>query len=137
MSTTLPGLEGHPPFSFQLQPRFKYLYVKVEGKMTTREQMLAYQGGIAEAMVPGLGKRLMVDGRDAERPLIELRAEMWTWMGETPHVKRIAIIANEEKTTKRVERSADVNRIRVAGFHSIEDGEEWLLRDIDPGKTGS
>ena len=116
-----------------MEPRGFYLYIHVTGKLTTREQMLAYQADIAKAMTPELNKRAMVDGREAERPLIELRAEMWTWMHETPCLQRIAIIATEERTTQRVARTADINRMVVAGFHSIEEGEEWLKRDIDPG----
>ncbi len=122
----------HPPFRYQMHPRAHYLYVKVEGKLVTREQMLQYQAAMAAAMTPELGRRVMIDGRDAERPLIELRAQMWTWMAETPHLRRVAIIANEERTTQRVARTADLNRMRVAGFHSIEEGEVWLLGDLDP-----
>jgi hypothetical protein len=122
--------EEFPPFRYQLEPRVNYLYVKVEGKLATRAQMLAYQGDIAKAMTPELGRRAMIDGRDAERPLIQLRAEMWTWMDETPCLRRIAIVANEERTTKRVARTADMNRMRVAGFHSVQDAEEWLLGDV-------
>jgi hypothetical protein len=82
-------------------------------------------------MTPELGKRAMVDGRDADRPLIELRAEMWTWMSQAPCLSRMAIIANEERTTKRVARTAALNRMVVSGFHSIEEAERWLLGDED------
>ena len=99
--------------------------------MLTRDEMLAYQAAITAAMTPELGRRAMVDGRDAERPLIQLRAEMWTWMSETPSLRRIAIIANEERTTKRVARTAEINRMRVSGFHTIEEAEAWLLGDLD------
>jgi hypothetical protein len=122
--------EEHPPFRYELEPRAGYLYVKVSGKMTTREEMLGYQQAIEKAMTPECGKRAMVDGRDAERPLIELRAEMWTWMSETPCMRRIAIVANEEKTTKRVARTAAMNRMVVTGFHTVEDAEEWLLAEV-------
>ncbi len=29
--------EEHPPFRYQLEPRGDYLYVRVEGKMTSRD----------------------------------------------------------------------------------------------------
>ena len=123
--------EEHSPFRFEVEPRDKYLSVKVTGKMMTREEMLSYQKAIADAMTPQLGKRAMVDGRDADRPLIELRAEMWTWMIQTPYIGRMAIIAEEERTTKRVARTAAMNRMVVSGFHSIEEAERWLLGDED------
>ena len=123
--------EEHPTFRYEMQPRNGYLYAWVEGKMTTHEQMLKYQGDMAAAMTPDMGRRVMIDGRDADRPLIQLRAEMWTWMAETPHLRRVAIIANEERTTKRVARTAELNRMRVSGFHSIEEGEAWLLGDAE------
>jgi hypothetical protein len=123
--------EEHAPFRYHLEPRGTYLYVKVEGKMTTREQMLAYRSAIASAMTPELGLRAMMDGREAERPLIELRAEMWTWMAETPCLQRIAIVANEERTTARIARTAELNRMKVAGFHTIAEAEAWLLDEFD------
>jgi hypothetical protein len=122
--------DEHPPFRYQLEARDNYLYIKVTGKMVNREEMLRYQGAIEKAMTPELGKRAMVDGRDAERPLIQLRAEMWTWMSETPCMHRIAIVANEERTTRRVARTAEMNRMVVSGFHTVEEAEEWLLRDV-------
>lgn len=131
--------EEHPSFRYRLEARDGYLYVEVEGKMTTGEQMLEYQQAIAAAMTPELGKRLIVDGRNADRPLVQLRAEMWTWMSETPCVRRIAIVANEERTTQRVARTAAMNRMVVGGFHSVEEAEAWLRRgdmrttfDIEP-----
>ena len=61
---------------------------------------------MSDALTPEMKSRVMVDGRDAERPLIELRAEMWTWMSKK--LRRVAIIANEERTTQRVARSAEM-----------------------------
>ncbi len=123
--------DEHAPFRYELHDKGSYLYVKVRGKMTAREDMLAYQQAIEKAMTPELGKRAMIDGRDADRPLVELRAEMWTWMSTTSCMRRIAIVANEEKTTKRVARTAEMNRMVVSGFHSIEDAEKWLLAEWD------
>ena len=115
-----------PPFRFVFEPRGDYLYVRVSGKLTEREVMLAYQRGIVAALEAAFEGRIVVDGRDAERPLIQLRAEMWTWMSESSELTRIAILANEEKTTKRVKRTADLNRLRVRGFHAIDEAEAWL-----------
>ena len=116
------------PFRYQVEPRGEYLYVKVAGKLTARDEMKKYQATIAGALTPEMGARVMVDGRDADRPLIELRAEMWTWMGE--NLRRAAIVANEERTTQRVARTAQMNRMVVKGFHSVEQAEKWLLGEL-------
>lgn len=116
------------PFRYYLEPREQYLYVRVEGKMLTVDEMKGYQAALEAGLTPEMGARVMVDGRDADRPLIELRAKMWTWMGET--LRRAAIIANEERTKDRVARTAEMNRMVVKGFHSVEEAETWLLGEL-------
>ncbi len=120
--------EAHPKFHFVTEDRGDYLLVTVTGKMVEREEMLAYQKAIADAMKPEHDRRVIVDGRGAERPLIELRAEMWTWMSESGVLRRIALLANEAKTQKRIARTADINRMLVSGFPDLEDAEEWVRR---------
>ena len=122
--------DSYPPFQYRLEPREGYLFVEVSGKMRDREDMLRYQRDLEGALVPELGKRLMVDGRGAERPLPELRAAMWTWMSEAPCVARIAILAIEDKTTRRVKRSAEEMRIRIVPFHDEAEAEAWLLAGV-------
>ena len=109
-------------------PRGDYLYVRVSGQLVTTKQMLEHQRAIEAAMTPELEQRVIIDGRDAERPSPEIRAGMWTWMSESPALRRVAIVANEDKTKKRIKRTAEMNRMRVVGFGSLEEAEAWVTK---------
>lgn len=115
-------------FRYEFENRGDYLFIKLAGRLDSRETMLAYQQAMAEAMTPELEHRAVVDSRASERPPMDLRAEMWTWMSESGVLKRIAVVAEQERTKQRVERSGDINRLMIHSFDTVEEAVEWVRR---------
>ncbi|MEM9696279.1 MAG: STAS/SEC14 domain-containing protein [Myxococcota bacterium] len=110
------------------EARDYYLYCWLRGTFTSEEQMLRYQRAIEAEMKPEqFRRRIMIDNREADPAPEHLRAAMWTWLSVTKSIRRMALVANSAKITRRTDRTADRNRLTIRGFNTIEEAEAWLV----------
>jgi SpoIIAA-like len=115
-------------YRYRLEQRDGYLYVHQTGTFTTLPQLEELQVAIEAAMDAQGTYRVMFDNREATQAPEDVRAHMWTWLTTTPSVRRAALVANSPRITRRADRTADLNRVSLQAFQSIEDAETWLKR---------
>lgn len=115
---------------YELEDRGDYLYVGVIGTIESEAMMHAYHRDIEAAMKPHMHHRALFDTREATQAPPELRAAMWSWVSSTPVIQRAALVAHTERIQRRVERTADLNRVRLQSFGTIEEAEAWLRAGI-------
>lgn len=113
-----------------IEDRGDYLYVGGEGCLSSHELRSRYQNDIEAAMRPELKGRVLFDNRGVDAGPEDVRAALWTWFTVTSSVRRAAIVAHNARVTKRVDRTAALNRLVFQGFQTIEDAEAWLRRGL-------
>jgi len=125
-STLMKDKANPPPAQYEIEPRDGYLYVALIGALGSEAKMHAYQQDIEAASKPELRRCVLFDNRQAQPSTEDIRAGIWTWASSTSAIQRAAVVAHTSRVHRRVERTAELNRVRMAAFGSIEEAERWL-----------
>ncbi len=99
--------------------------VRQRGLLTV-DVALQFQRVVEEEMSKAGVRLAIFDNRETERPEEMVRAVMWTWLGATTCLDRLAIILVKERNTRRANEAADRNRVRVSAFFDEQEAIDWL-----------
>ncbi|MEM6995139.1 MAG: STAS/SEC14 domain-containing protein [Myxococcota bacterium] len=115
------------PWTFRIEARDGYLYIHQEGTFETEADVRAFHRAIEEAATNAGTTRALFDNRKTDPAPEDLRAVMWTWFTKTTALQRSAAIINSPRVSRRADKTAERNRVRVRTFDNEGDALAWLL----------
>ena len=113
------------PFAYDIEVRGDHLVVRQRGLLTV-DVALQFQKVVEDEMAKAGVRLVIFDNRQTDRPEEMVRAVMWTWLGSTTCLDRLALVLVKERNTRRANEAADRNRVRVAAFFDEQDAVDWL-----------
>ncbi len=109
-----------------IETREDYLYARLVGTPETREALDAHLAGIEAALGPAHEGRVVFDHASAGRLAEPLRKAMWSWLVDSPFVRRAALVADTTGVQDYREPETRPGDIAIQPFESIEEAETWF-----------
>lgn len=109
-----------------IEAREDYLYVRLVGAIESMEALQAHQAAVEAALTTEHDGRVVFDHSGAS-PIDEpMRKAMWTWLNDSPIVRRAALVSDTTGIQDhRVPEKKPVD-IPIQPLETIEEAETWL-----------
>lgn len=113
-------------WEYTIEARGDHIHVHQRGGFSTQAQVVTFQRDLERALVEADTSCALFDNRETDAVPEELRALMWSWLSQTPALDRAALLLNSVRVSRRTNRTAERNRVRVQAFDDIEAALAWL-----------